>query len=365
MSKIIITILAFIVVVGSAVVWGFQKSGSRRDNRLFYVANKDGYYGLYERRGRSETTIFDSGDILQAYPNLARYHISYDVSRDARYTAYSAINVLGDADIFLYDSEDGTTRNLTSDTHTDTYPVFSRSGDLIAYLSHEKSGRRYDEIFLIRPDGSERQRLTNLFLRISSLSFSPDDRAILFAKHLGDRSSIALLDIETGEVTELTKPFCLNTSPSFNSSGDKIVFISDCHGSPDVWIMNRDGTGKKPLYKGSGEELDALFLKGDDTVAFISVSDEPENGISRVFSLLSVDVDGMGVQNLMPEKYRNRQLFMTHLQRLQSQNHVYFQARLLTDRPQPRYVVFILDPETHKARQVAIRGVDILDPVLR
>ena len=170
--RYLIFTLGIIVVFGTALFLMIARLRSSVDGTLFFIAKQNGYYGLYEYDGRSGIKIFNSGDILEAYPNLAIYHISYDVSEDGRYVAYSAVNVLGDADIFLYDRESGQTSNLSRDTHTDSYPVFSHDGEYIAYLSHEKSGRRYDEIILIKSEGSERVRLTNLLLRISSLSFS-------------------------------------------------------------------------------------------------------------------------------------------------------------------------------------------------
>jgi WD40 repeat protein len=364
-SKNFIVTLVIITVMASPVLLTFRRHRSSEDVRLFYTAKRNGYYGLYEGVGRSEKRIFDSGDILEAYPDLARYQLSYDVSEDGRYVAYSAVNVLGDADIFLYDSQNGQTLNLTSDTHTDTYPVFSHGGQYIAYLSHEKSGRRYDEIFLVDFEGSGRIRLTNLLLRISSLTFSPDDGHILFAKHLGDRSSIVSLDIESGEIRELTKFLCLNVSPVYDSRGERIVYISDCHGSLDVWIMNGDGTQKRPLYKGAGEERDPHFIAGDESVVFISVSADSESGSPVDFSLLSVDLDGEHVRNLLPEKYRRRQIFIAQLDMLYAQNLLYFQGKFLDGRGNGRYKVFTMDFEKRSMSRTGIGDTDMLDPVFR
>ena len=364
-SIYIVIVLGAIALLGAAVLLMYHMNRVSPNGHIFYISKREGYYGLFERHGRSEKTIFNSGDILQVYPNLARYHISYDVSADGRYVVYSAVNVLGDSDIFLYDRESGKSSNLSNDTHTDTYPVFSHDGEWIAYLSHEKSGRRYDEIFLIKRNGSERIRLTNLLLKISSLSFSPDDRSILFAKHFGDRSSIATLDIESGEIRELNKPFCLNLSPSFSSKGDRIVYISDCHDSLDVWIMNSDGSGRKPLYKGAGDEHEPHFIKGDDSVVFISVSEENADGAPVSFSLLSVGLDDSRITNLIPHKFQNRHLFISHLDMPQPQNFIYFQGKMLDGRRNALYTVFSLDIERGFMRQVGTRGIDILDPVVR
>jgi Tol biopolymer transport system component len=357
--------LGFIFVLGLVSLWLHKRSRPSIDARIFYTSKRDGYYGLYVRDGNVDEKLFDSRDILEAYPNLARYHISYGVSIDGRYVAYSAINVLGDADIFLLDRETGESGNLTSDTHTDTYPVFSHDGEWIAYLSHEKSGRRYDEIILIRRDGTQRLRLTNMLLRISSIAFSPDDRSVLFVKHLGENSSIASLNLETGEIKELNRPVCLNISPRFNSSGNRIVYISDCHDSLDVWIMNSDGSNRKPLYQGPGDAYEPHFLQNGGPVIFISVSEEMGNGGASCFSLLSVNLDGRNVRNLIPEKYRGRQIYMSQLDVPGSENIVYFQGKFMDRKRKAHHTIFSLDIKKHILRRVVSEGLDSMNPIMR
>ncbi len=358
--------LVFILLAGALYLVLFLRNPLRSANEsVYFMSKKDGYYGLYRQSGRKTEKLFDSGDILQVYPNLARYHISFDVSADGRYVAYSAVNLLGDADIFLIDRKTGEVANLTRDIHTDTYPVFSHDSEWVAYLSHEKSGRRYDEITLIKRDGSRRIQLTNLFLRISSISFSPDDQTILFVKHLRNRSTITSLDIETGELSDLTGADCLNISPQFNSTGEQIVYVSDCYDSLDIWIMSSDGTNRKPLFRGGGDEASPHFMNDDQIVVFLSNSIGQEVEGRCDFSLYAVDLQGSAVRNLIPGKFLKGQFSVSHLDISDSRSTIYFQGRYLDRRRESHRAVYALDIEKNVLRKVVSGGYDSMNSIVR
>jgi Tol biopolymer transport system component len=331
---------------------------------LVYMSRRDGYYGLYMKHGRRTEKIFDSGDILEAYPNLARYTISFDVSPDGRYVAYSALNLLGDADIFLFDTETGIERNLTEDSHTDTYPVFSHDGMYLAFLSHEKGGRRYDEIVLVDRSGLHRKRLTNNLQRISSLAFSPNGEALLYVRHIGDRSAISLLSLSSGESSDLTAAVCLNIRPQFSPSGDRIVYASDCHDTLDIWIMNSDGTGRMPIFKGMGDEYDPHFLDDGQSVVFLSNSSD--NGELRrdTLSLFALTLDERALTNLLPPKYREN-FFMSDLYVLQKENRIYFQGKRMDDAGSNRFAIYALDFGRSVLRRIVSDSHDNMKPMVR
>lgn len=73
---------------------------------------------------------------------------------------------------------------------------------------------------------------------------------------------------------------------------NKIVFVSDRNGHPDIWVMNPDGSGQKPLT--NDEYLDSEPIVSPDgyTVAFISKRDTSQN------QLYAVDSDGSHLHRL-------------------------------------------------------------------
>jgi Tol biopolymer transport system component len=328
------------------------------------MSKRDGYYGLYTKKiGRTEK-LFDSGEYLEQNPHLAKYHITYDVSRDGKLLAYSALDEMGNMDIFILDLESKQSRNLTNDTGVDTRPVFSNDGKWIAYLSHERDGRRYDNIYLINMDGSVKNRLTGYFTRIMNLSFSPDDRSILFVKYFTTRSSaVSIFDLETGEVRDLTPLICASRSPQFCDRGDKIVYASDCKGNFDIWIMQSDGTDRRVLYESPGTESEPHFLPDGDRAVFIS---EYAGGKKTRFpSIYSVNIEDGAVLNLLPGKITNREFFISDLGVLKSGDDIYFGGRELNKFGRTIFSVYILDVKKKVIRKLVRDRLNNTKPIIR
>jgi Tol biopolymer transport system component len=79
-------------------------------------------------------------------------------------------------------------------------------------------------------------------LEVSFLDWSPDGRYLTFVD--GDffrrHSSIAVLDVEMGEMLRLTSG-SLDASPVWSPDGHRIAFLRFSRGSAALWVMNEDG----------------------------------------------------------------------------------------------------------------------------
>jgi TolB protein len=83
---------------------------------------------------------------------------------------------------------------------------------------------------------------------VSFLDWSPDGRYLAYVD--GDlflrRSSIAVLDVETGETRQLTSG-SLDASPVWSPDGRRIAFLRFVRGSAALWVMNQDGSDARAL----------------------------------------------------------------------------------------------------------------------
>jgi Tol biopolymer transport system component len=319
----------------------------------YFTARRDGYYGLFVNEGGETRELFFSGELLKKRPNMARYHITYDVSDDGTRVAFSAMSVSGNMDIFLLDREEGNTRNLTRSANVDTQPVFNGDATRIAYLSHEPGGRRYDNIYLVTINGKIQRRLTSHFARVFSLSFSPDDRHILMTRSFSANSIVSLLNIETGRVRDLTPRSCSSKHPAFNDDGTSIVFASDCRGSYDIWTANVQGRSRRLLFEGPREEYAPHFSHDGNRVVFLSETGTGDTGGYN--SLLSIGLEHNDRVDILAPRQRRIGLFYSHLGVSRSSNHIFFQIRSRTVGGGSKTEVFTMDMKTRHPREIYAR----------
>jgi Tol biopolymer transport system component len=79
-----------------------------------------------------------------------------------------------------------------------------------------------------------------------SLDVSPDGQSIVFDL-LGDLYTVPIMG---GRATRLTSGSSHDMQPRFSPDGRRIVFVSDRSGDDNLYLMNADGTGLRPLTDG-------------------------------------------------------------------------------------------------------------------
>ena len=153
----------------------------------------------------------------------------------------------GQCDIYLYDAESGGFRllkDLNSGVAADSSPALSRDGQLVAFVRNPGSTGSAD-IYVY-------ERVSCSYIAAPALIsagdetepvFSGDTRRLAFVRDTLGHRRIRMIDGSTRALVPL--PGLQETaaygdwSPAPDSTGDRIVFVSDREGSPHLYLYDR------------------------------------------------------------------------------------------------------------------------------
>jgi len=173
----------------------------------------------------------------------------------------------------------------------------------------QENPQRYFELYTMNSDGSDIRRVTHNTYYENQPDVSPDGKTVVCSVHLNaSRASgtdpgweIALIDMETGEMTLLTDNDYLDYGAHWNHDGSKIVYVSDsAHRTTadvdqvlpqyDIYTMNADGTGVVQLTHAEPGDVNAdpsFSNTAPSRILYIHSS-----GLSGNFDMYRMNSDG-------------------------------------------------------------------------
>jgi serine/threonine-protein kinase len=283
-----------LVPVGVRPTFAFDPSQGPGDSLLFY-SERDGNANIYtldlDTRVETQLTIEESTDI---YPAL---------SPDGTLVAFQS-NRAGNFEIYVMTVFGASVRRLTNNTVLDRVPAWSPDGAWIIYSSDTNGDDNY-ELFIVRPDGSDQRLLFSNRQRNSHARWSPDGRYIFFTTGPSNDSrawEIGRLEItyddnnvpQAGEFITLTANDYEDSSPNISPDNSRIVYITDGIGGAAIGVMDLDGTNKRVIYDGEGDEWGAHFSLDGQQIAFNSNM----NAAPNEYNLYIINADGSGLQQM-------------------------------------------------------------------
>jgi len=161
--------------------------------RILVTAGIDeGGRGLYivdlRDGGAARVDTGSSGDAYARW-SPAGDAVTYESGRD------------GNPEIYWSSLETGETRRLTENEFLDEWPSFSPDGSRIAWASGSEEDKN---LWIMRADGTDKQQVTTgLMFGDAFPEWSPDGRRILLTVREGKQFVLQLIDLETGEATDL------------------------------------------------------------------------------------------------------------------------------------------------------------------
>ncbi|HUR21084.1 MAG TPA: hypothetical protein VMZ90_09775 [Vicinamibacterales bacterium] len=194
-------------------------------------------------------------------------------------------------DIILLSAKDGQfVRNLTKGFDKDRgfeyiatagglrgnlvpWMTWSPKGDRLAYFARTEksktlviqdvvSGKTVQKVDLKTVDGPE------------SPAFSPDGTRVAFSGLQGAVGDIFVLDLATGQITNVTKDVFADYAPSFSPDGQSIVYAARISGNDKLFKVGAGGGAKTQLTFGTHDDTAPKFLDAN-TIVFTSTATDP------------------------------------------------------------------------------------------
>jgi Tol biopolymer transport system component len=225
-------------------------------------------------------------------------------SPDGRFVVYrdSTRGLNEDDEIFVVRADGSAARNITNVPANDWGPDWSPDGSTIVFNSDRDGGLRG---YFVNADGSD-PRPVGVDQWFEYPAWSPDGKRIVFESAMGSNYEIFVLDLETGQVTQLTNAPGDDSWPVWSPDGAMIAFSSerdDCRLAPptqecwddgepdddhrDIWLMRADGSNLRRVTPEAGQ--------------FVAFSPDGDYLLVSGHALFVVRLDGTGRLELRAE----------------------------------------------------------------
>jgi Tol biopolymer transport system component len=142
------------------------------------------------------------------------------------------------------------------------------------WIAFDSDGSDFNrDIYRVRPDGSELERLTDDESIDEEPAFSPDGSVLAFSSNrAGNNMQIHLLDLVSGDVTQLTDRPEGASQASFSRDGTLVAF----HSGVSVYVIDADGQNERLIATGldafnayswpqfSADDSELIFDRGNE-----------------------------------------------------------------------------------------------------
>jgi TolB protein len=159
------------------------------------------------------------------------------------------------AQLYVIPASGGEPRRLTTTPAIDTEANFSPDGKWIAFTS-DRGGS--PQIYRMPAEGGPPQRLTFEGTYNVRPRYSPDGKSIAFVQREAGKFRIAVLEIDTGQVTVLTDG-TLDDSPSYAPNGKMILYEAQSNGRGQLAAVSSDGRVRQRLVSSAGDVRDPAW----------------------------------------------------------------------------------------------------------
>lgn len=191
---------------------------------------------------------------------------------------------------------DGSERTRLTDVEAnDMAPTWSPDGRRIAFVT-DRDGNR--EIYVMSANGSSQQNLTRHDAEDWTPDWSPDGRRIAFASFRDGNWEIYVMDTNGSNLRRLTENDAADYSPAWSPDGSRIAFVSNRDGNLEIYVMNADGSNQTRFTRDDATDQSPTW--SPDGTSLVWESYREGN-----MELYTANADGSGARNLSRDSFAN------------------------------------------------------------
>jgi TolB protein len=159
---------------------------------------------------------------------------------------------------------DGSDQHLLTDMWA-RFPSWASNGK----IAFDNGGPNSGDIFVINPDGSGLERLTDdPGARNIRPDWSPNGQKIAFTSRRDGNDEIYVMNADGSDPTRLTFDPASDNAPAWSPDGKKLLFQSNRDRNTEIYVMDADGSNQTRLTYYPGRDQDPDWSPNGKTIAF-------------------------------------------------------------------------------------------------
>jgi Tol biopolymer transport system component len=214
-------------------------------------------------------------------------------------------NRTGDHEIYVMNADGSGVRQLTDSDGLDVHPSWSPDGSRIVFAS-ARTTQMYSspgklQIYVMDADGQHPVRLTNNQVNDYSPEWSPDGQRIAFLSDRDGIPEVYVMRLDGSQQTNVTAHLPKGTergNPHWHPDGVHIVFDADTSRRYNIFSVKFDGTDFRQLTRGGNPVFAASLARTAPNLAY-------SESIGSNWEIMAAAADGSGAVNVTNDPGRD------------------------------------------------------------
>jgi len=186
------------------------------------------------------------------FRGVARTKLTFSSDRDAE-RMKGPTGARDVQEIYVADYDGARPQRITNTRTLNITPAWSPDGQAIAYTSYRQgsgsSFSTYQDLIVSWIFKGQRETPTNGNPEKQNYlpAWSPDGSKLAFTSNRDGNPEIYIMNRDGSGLRRMTTNPAIDVTPTWSPTGNQIAWVSDRTGNPKIYIMNADGTGQRML----------------------------------------------------------------------------------------------------------------------